>query len=221
MTLTPRYLAPIEWYRRLALAGGTVTYDITIPMTKRDKPIRRATILDTRGELTLTVPVVHAPTGTPLDRLIVSNHGRWHEIHRLSLEAAYGRTPYFEHLYPGYKDLIGPHAPGRPLVDLILDIDTLTRRHLALPTPVTIAWNDILTCEPVPGQEPVTSNPLSEAPSHLSDTPNHLSDASEPVLRPYDRARHFDGTLPADLSILDLLFNLGPREARDYLLAAP
>ncbi|MBO5053785.1 MAG: WbqC family protein [Muribaculaceae bacterium] len=193
--MIPRYLAPITWYRELAHSDLGV-YDLESPVTKRDKYVRRATILDTRGEVTMTIPVEHAPTGTPLDRLVISGHGNWHRIHRLTIEAAYGRTPFFEHYYPLLSPLISENAVGRHLLDLILDLDATIRHILGLTTPVTAKASPLLNND---------NAGLSTA--HYQQLTNN-----------YWRARPYPLPLPDNLSILDLLFNIGPDEALNYLL---
>lgn len=57
------------------------------------------------GEMLLTVPVVggasrlkHLPHN--LSEIIISDHGSWRREHLGALNAAYGKTPFFSHIYP-------------------------------------------------------------------------------------------------------------------------
>ena len=64
---------------------------------KRDKATHRFTIADTRGRLDLTVPIAKpASSRCRWSEIGVSTHGAWWDVHRVALESAYGRTPYFE-----------------------------------------------------------------------------------------------------------------------------
>lgn len=58
---------------------------------------------NTPGGMTLTVPVAGGSSAAkrlPPDRLTISGHGDWTRIHLGALDAAYGKEPYFQHLFP-------------------------------------------------------------------------------------------------------------------------
>lgn len=97
------------------------------------------------GSLTLTVPVAggaaalkrlasaHDRQAQQLPALSISDHGNWPHRHLGSLEALYGRTPFFPHYYPPLAAIIA--SPPPLLADLNDAIDSLIRAWLRLPLP--------------------------------------------------------------------------------------
>lgn len=72
-------------------------------VTPRD--VARTVIASPAGALTLSVPVEgggHAlrSRNVDLSRIMLSEHGKWRSEHLSAWRTAYGRTPYFVHLYP-------------------------------------------------------------------------------------------------------------------------
>ncbi|MCF0219120.1 MAG: WbqC family protein [Muribaculaceae bacterium] len=152
---------------------------------KRYKDSHRFTIADTRGPLTLTIPIC-APDRFPCRwaDIIVSDHGRWTETLPTALESAYGRTPYFEFYIDSLLPLI-KGAPGRPLTEFNQLTESLLCQWFALEPPVYDA-----DCR-ADGLRPISA----------ADS------------EPYWQVRAASlGFIPG-LSALDLLFNLGPEAA--------
>lgn len=185
LLLPPALLPPAAYYAHLCAAGGRATIALSAPYDKRRKETHRYEIADTRGRLMLTVPV-HPPHGIPRARwtdVAVSDHGRWQSVHAQALASAYGRTPFYEF----YIDRLSPllFAPGgTPLADIIRGLNA--------------AVLDILLIE-----NHVDYRGEAVVPLCTADGPH----------TPYWqlRAPQF-GFLPG-LSILDLIFNLGPEAA--------
>ena len=95
--LPPVYFGGIDYYATMA-AYGNVIIDRNWRFDKRKKFTHRCTIADTRGELQLTVPIEKPFKSheTTWNNIKVSSHGEWWNVHRVALESAYGRTPFFE-----------------------------------------------------------------------------------------------------------------------------
>lgn len=145
--LPPLLFPPIGYYQRI-VAGDEVDY--TMRYDKRLKDAHRYTIADTRGPLQLTVPIEHIWNGDnhsdkrplPLtwDDIPLSSHNQWWDKHRVALESAYGRTPYFEFYIDRLLPLISADTPQRitsvaqlcrsanRIVGSILMLDTIRHR---------------------------------------------------------------------------------------------
>lgn len=178
--MPPAFCGDISRFALIAACGGRVAVDADRRFDKRFKSTHRCVIADTRGQLTLTVPI-EKPASFRSARwsdIIVSGHGDWPRLHVTALESAYGRTPFYEF----YADRFNPlllEAPGRRLVDLDADLDALILR--------------ILGIEPSPAGDtgPLSGMEIAVAPPYWQLRADRL------------------GFIPG-LSILDLIFNLGP-----------
>lgn len=170
--------------------------DWSRPFDKRDKDTHRFTIADTHGPLLLTVPVTKPPTSRcRWDEIDVSTHGAWWDVHRVALESAYGRTPYFEFYIDRFIPMLTAGVTERfsKLCSLAEAWDREIRDILGLTPDAGNAW---------------------QADRDSADARN------ETVLnhrfKSYRQIRSASlGFIPG-LSVLDLIFNLGP-EAQIYL----
>lgn len=184
----PQYYGSVRYYAMLA-AYRRVVIDAGLRYDKRFKTVHRCTIIDTRAELTLTVPVAHpASRGMHQWRqMSVSPHGQWWADHRVSLESAYGRTPFFEF----YIDRFMPwlRYEDVSIVDFDLGLDRVVRRTLGLETEVAYTTDGL-------DMEAADDYRKNEFPA--------VRDVEYYQVRA-DRL----GFHPA-LSILDLIFNMGP-----------
>lgn len=193
----PQFCASINYYSRLA-TFERVVIDTGMRYDKRFKTVHRCTIADVRGPLRLTVPVENARSALlakseearlPLkwSDIFVSSHGEWWSDHIVSLESAYGRTPYFEY----YFDRIRPLLSNRrlPITELDTALDSVIRSILGLETQV----------------EALDASALKE---DFIDF-RHSSFETERVVPYYQVRQDKLGFLPG-MSILDLIFNMGP-----------
>ncbi|MCM1076878.1 MAG: WbqC family protein [Bacteroides sp.] len=192
--LPPVLCGPVEYYLTVRKSAATAI-DWGRHFDKRFKATHRFTIADTRGRLDLTVPIAKPESSQcTWGDIRLSDHGHWWDIHRIALESAYGRTPFFEYyadaLLPMLTEGVTERFPY--LRDLSSTWDRWIRTHLLLPLPVTPSGgNDIV---------------------HTDVADSSIS----PALPPYWQVRADKlGFIPG-LSILDLIFNLGP-EAVIYL----
>jgi hypothetical protein len=100
------YLPSAQWYMAviasaLDVAAGASQSIIYPEVLPRD--INRCIVKSNNGERTLSIPieggfsrVKHAPTAPHQ----VSEHGDWRRLHLAAFMSEYGKTPFFEHLYP-------------------------------------------------------------------------------------------------------------------------
>lgn len=123
---------------------------------------------------------VSKPYGRTWATTSVSLHGRWWEVMATALESAYGRTPFFEFYADDFLPLIAAPAAFTSVAALNAAFDRAIRRALDLRKEVT--YVDCGT--------PAAIEPYSPAP--------------------YWQVRADRLGFVPDLSILDLIFNLGP-----------
>ncbi len=205
----PQYYGNIQYYASLAQYRSAIV-DLDLRYDKRFKSVHRCQIIDTRGPLTLTVPVSKKVQNTryemqnanrqPLtanrwSEVTVSSQAGWWADHRVSLESAYGRTPFFEF----YIDRFLPFLQDQniPITELDRGIDTVVRSILGLETKVSYSLADIED---------------SEKPT--DDWRKNIFPPRQ--WEPYYQVRAQQLGFHPNLSILDLIFNLGP-EAILYL----
>lgn len=191
LTLPPRLCGGIELYVR-AWAAGSYAMDWDTAFDKRDKATHRFTIADTRGRLDLTVPIARpASSRCRWSEIGVSTHGAWWDVHRVALESAYGRTPYFEFYIDRFLPMLSVGVTDR--YPRLCDLASAWDEQIA----------DILG---------LTRDNQREATEHDS----RLKEAADLQIPPYRQVRASRlGFLPG-LSVLDLIFNLGP-ESQIYL----
>ena len=103
MEIIPPYLASTVWLQGKVSAHSLKTRDYTRTLIESNNP---------QG-MVLTVPIVGGSSAAkrlkPED-LEISDHGDWTRIHLGAIEAAYGKEPYFIHLFPEIASVIN-HYP--------------------------------------------------------------------------------------------------------------
>jgi hypothetical protein len=194
--LTSAYLPPIQYFSKIYGAPCIYmeTYEHYVKQTYRN----RALIAGPNGVQALTIPVEHEYNKRPATRDIrLSDHGNWQHLHRNALQSAYEGSPYFEY----YADDILPiYDKGYQfLVDFnedflytICDLLSLTPNVVK-----TEAYADALALGADDFRE--TIRPKN----------SHSIDKTFRSVEYYQVFRHKHGFLE-NLSIIDLLFNMGP-----------
>ena len=195
--LSSAYLAPVEYYSKLLNYDKIFIeqHDHYMKQTYRN----RCTIAGPEGELALSIPTVK-PEGPkcPMKDIRISDHGNWRHLHWNAIESAYNSTPFFEY----YKDDIRPFYEKK--YEFLTDFNEELCR---------------LVCELIdiqPAIERTKEYKTDFAPNEIDfreaihpKKDFHRTDP-EFIPQPYYQvfeARH--GFLP-NLSIIDLLFNMGP-----------
>ena len=191
--LSSTYFGPVQWYQKLCRYDRVLIEhcDAYQKQTYRN----RCLIATTQGVQALTVPVVHSRDAQQDREVIkISDHGNWRHLHWQALQTAYGDSPFFEY----YEDDLRPFFTER--WELLYDFNEAIRLKMC----------ELLDIHPVVSH--TTQYHPTPAPNDFRDAirPKHpLPDAHfEP--RPYYQVyQQKHGFLP-NLSILDLLFNMGP-----------
>ena len=191
IALPPRYYGSVGYYRLVA-AAQSARVDYTLLYDKRMKGAHRCEIADKEGGARLTAPTAK-PHGIERARwsdVGLSPHNRWWQQHRVTLESAYGRTPFFEfyidRFLPMLTDGVTDRYPNLQALNEAIDNEIRT----------------ILLLPPAPAA-PVTDEQLILQPEAVAD--------AAPL--PYWQVRADRLGFIGGLSVLDLIFNLGPEAA--------
>lgn len=190
--LSTTYFGPIQWYQKLYRAEHVEIeqWESFQKQTYRN----RCLIATANGVQALTVPVEHGDS--PLIKDIrLSDHGNWRHLHWNALQSAYGESPFFEY----YQDDIRPFFERH--WTFLLDFNEEIRQKMC--ELIDIQPNVSYTEGFIPEESPLTSYRTAISPKHPQDDPDFLPKRYYQV---YEKKLGF---LP-NLSILDLLFNMGP-----------
>lgn len=193
--LTTAYLAPVEYYAHLMAAGEAwvEVHDHYMKQTYRNRCI----IAGPNGRIDLTVPTVKPDTLKCATKDIrISDHGNWRHMHLYALESAYGHTPYYEF----YRDDFVPFYERKwdYLVDFNEALQEMVCGLIGLEVKVS------RTEEYLPVVEGLDLREVIHPKRDYA-----CLDASFQVVPYYQVFQERLGFLP-NLSVVDLLFNLGP-----------
>ena len=195
--LSSAYLAQVEYYTKL-LAYDRVCieqHDHYIKQTYRN----RCTIAAPDGELALSIPTVKpASLKCPMCDIRISDHGNWRHLHWNAIESAYNHTPFFEY----YKDDFRPFYEKK--YEFLADFNE-ELCHLVC---------SLIDIQPVMERtsEYKTGFAPGEADFRERIHPKKDFSLEDPDFSPQSYYQVFQerlGFLP-NLSIIDLLFNMGP-----------
>ena len=204
--LQTTYFGPIQWYQKLNRYDQTLIeqYDSYQKQTYRN----RCVIATANGLQTLTVPVEHSVNSQELSAnspkvkdLRISDHNQWRRIHWNALQSAYSESPFFDY----YADDIRLFFEKR--YEFLIDFNEAIRQTVC----------DLLDIHP---NVSYTSD-FSLQPSAIDDY-REVINAKHPQAdadfqpRRYWQVFEDRHGFQANLSILDLLFNMG-NEAVFYL----
>lgn len=180
LLLPTAYLAPRVYYSAIFRAGSAC---VEVHEHYVKQTLRnRCIISGPEGAFPLSIPVVKPEShATPLKEIRISDHGHWRHLHWRALQSAYGRTPFFEYYEDDFRPFYQP------------DWEFLTDYN-----------RDLLqmVCGLI-GFQPAMSETetFRRVPAFPSPT-----EAERPY---YQIFAGRNGFMPG-LSIVDLLFNMGP-----------
>lgn len=211
--LSTTYFGPVQWYQKLNRYPYIYIErcESFIKQTYRN----RCVIATTNGLQTLSIPVEHTQDkGDDSSRLItdirISNHGNWRHLHWNALMSAYGDSPFFDY----YVDDIRPFFEQR--WENLFDFNMAITHKLCelLDIHPTIQFTDNFIPTNQDSSTSITSISSTTSSSHFLDfrdvirPKNPLPDPDFTPQKYYQVYQQKWGFQP-NLSILDLLFNMG------------
>ena len=190
MVLPCCYLAPVSHYSAYYRADE-VRLEVCDHFTKQT--LRNRCWIDSpNGALALTIPVVKTEGKTAMKDIRISDHGNWRHQHWVALESSYRQSPFFEY----YADDFAPFYEKK--WEFLADYNEELMALVASLLDIQKSVSRTITYSPHP------SSPKGEGT--WLGTPPMGGDRGGLY---YQVFAHRHGFLP-DLSIVDLLFNLGP-----------
>lgn len=189
--LSTTYFGPIQWYQKLCCYDHILieSHETFPKQTYRN----RCLIATTQGIQALTVPVSLGGSKQIRD-VLISDHGNWHHLHWQALQSAYGESPFFEFYEDDLRPFFTEHNWER-----LFDYNEAIRQKMC----------QLLDIQPQTAYteeyERHQNNDFRETITPKHPTP----DSGFRPRRYYQVYQQKHGFLP-NLSILDLLFNMGP-----------
>ena len=201
--LQTTYFGPVQWYQKLCRYDHCLIeqYDSYQKQTYRN----RCVIATANGLQALTVPVEHNVQRLTNDSqqltkdLRISDHNQWRRVHWNALQSAYSESPFFEY----YADDIRPFFEQR--YDYLIDFNEAIRQKMC----------ELIDIHPKVDYTTEYLSTLNTQHSTQHDfrevihAKHPLPDADfQP--RPYWQVFQHRYGFQSNLSILDLLFCMGP-----------
>jgi hypothetical protein len=188
--LSTAYLPPIEYFSVLINSEQAIieAHENYLKQSFRN----RCNILSANGMLPLSIPV-KAPNHTPIKEVIIDNSVSWQKQHWRSITSAYGSAPFF--IYYDYE--LEPFYKKSYKFLFDFNIELLLKILKLIKVDITIDF---------------TSH-FDKSTTINNDFRNSVHPKKEPFLKTEPYYRVFDEQFKYNghISIIDLIFNIGPQ----------
>ncbi|MDO4185841.1 MAG: WbqC family protein [Bacteroidales bacterium] len=203
--LSTAYLPPVQWFAKLLRYDKVYVeqYENYQKQTYRN----RCVIAGPNGAISLTVPIEKPDTLKCLTKDIrISDHGNWRHLHWNALESAYNQTPYFEYL----KDDLRPfyEKSFRYLMDFNEELVAVICALIDIEPHIERTTDYIAVREDADFRDSIHPKKNWQEDKEFTSVPY------------YQVFQQKYGFLP-NLSIVDLLFNMGPESVLVLSTATP
>ena len=190
------YLAPVSYFAALYSCRKAYIerYDHYMKQTYRN----RCVIASADGSLSLTIPVEKSSEGKcAMKDIRVAEHGNWRHVHRNAFVAAYKQSPFFDY----YADEFNAFFDRKYefLYDFNMELTQWLCEQIDIQPELVPTTEYMDTCEGILD--------LREA-IHPKKSAVDMASFYRPV--PYYQVFDSRHGFQPDLSIVDLLFNMGP-----------
>jgi hypothetical protein len=210
--LSTTYFGPVQWYQKLYRYEEVEIeqWESFQKQTYRN----RCLIATTQGVQALTVPVERG-TSLCMKDIRISEHGNWRHLHWNALVSAYGESPFFEY----YQDDIRPffekkweylfdfNEAIREKMCELLDIEAKVSFSLEFKV-YSLEMNTLVAEKSTINYKQSTIN--KEIDFREGIRPKHPQPDPDFDPKPYYQVYQQKHGFLANLSVLDLLFNMGP-----------
>lgn len=195
--LSSAYLAPVQYYSKL-LAGDRIIIEQNDNYVKQSYR-NRCNIMAANGAMPLSIPVEHSSTDKILMKDIrIAQHGNWQHMHWNTIVSAYNSTPFFEYyqddFYPFYHNkysfLFDFNEGLRTLILDLLNIDD-----------ISIEYSNEYKTEF--GSEELDLREIIHPKKNWKELDSSF------LSIPYYQVFSSRSGFAANMSIIDLLFNMG------------
>lgn len=194
--LSLHYLPNILWMRHFLTNNCVI--DVNEHFVKQTFR-NRAVILSANGPMALTIPILKTAHKMPVNTLVTDNSIHWQRQHWESLKSAYGSAPYFIHYADAFEKIYNSQVTNLSA----FEIELLKLCIKLLKVDVTLNFSESYV---VCGDEGL-------------DMRNQINPKIKPeaTFKPYLQVFADKFPFEANLSVVDVLFNQGPRSI-DYIL---
>jgi hypothetical protein len=193
--LSIHYLPNLLWMRHLLNGNAIIdVHEHFVKQTYRN----RTTILSANGPLSLVIPVQKTAHKMSIHELKPDNTIHWQRQHWQSLKSAYGSAPYFIHYADAFENLYSTNTQS--VLQFEVDLLKLCMKYLKVNVQVNLS-DTYIACMP------------GDIDLRYQITPKiHANETFKPYLQIFAEKFAFE----PNLSVIDLLFNQGPRSI-DYI----
>ena len=191
--LSTTYFGPVQWFQKLHRAEHVMIeqWESFQKQTYRN----RCLIATTNGVQALTVPV--EKSAACIKEIRISDHGNWRHLHWNALQSAYGESPFFEY----YQDDIRPFYEKR--WTFLFDFNEAIRQKMC--ELIDIAPSVTFTTAYITDPQALVVNDYRTVIN-----PKHPAQDDDFETKAYYQVYQMKHGFQENLSILDLLFNMGP-----------
>lgn len=196
----------LQYFPCLEYFGCLLRHDYSIldidELYRKQTFRNRCMVLTANKVDTLSVPVKHYDSGTLSREIEIDYSQDWKRRHWGCLQSAYGKSPFYEYFAPEFKSVFDQDP--QYLVDLNYELLTICLRLLGHKKEVRYKLSG----------PRIASDKLENLNSRIN---NKKSTKNYIYYQPVPYYQTFGNGFVENLSIVDLLFNMGP-EARGILL---